>query len=172
MYIIIQTHLCVINYFQQCYSMILLKLFLFKTHWMSFHMKHWICFLWISIHYSDIIMGTMAFRITSLTIVYSTVYSGTDQRKHQSSASLAFVRGIHWGPVNSPHKWPVTQNFFPFDVVIMAPDEPSLLRIICSRLCSWWSFCVWYHGLTTSILYAASFWSLKQMASEFDIKEN
>ena len=40
-------------------------------------------------------------------------------RKHQSSASLAFVRGIHRGPVNSPHKWPVTRKMFPFDDVIM-----------------------------------------------------
>ena len=47
-------------------------------------------------------MSTMASQITSLTIVYSTAYSGADQRKHQSSASLAFVWGIHWGPVNSP----------------------------------------------------------------------
>ena len=38
-------------------------------------------------------MGTVACQITSLTIVYSTVYSGADQRKHQSSASLAFVPG-------------------------------------------------------------------------------
>ena len=45
-----------------------------------------------------------ASHITSLTIVCLTVYSGADQRKHQSSASLAFVRGIHWWPVNSPHK--------------------------------------------------------------------
>ena len=44
-------------------------------------------------HYGDVIMGTMASQITSLTIVYSTVYSGADQRKHQSSASLAFVTG-------------------------------------------------------------------------------
>ena len=64
-------------------------------------------------------MGTMASQITSLTIVYSTVYSGADQRKHQSSASLAFVRGIHRGPVNSPHKWPVTRKIVPFDDVIM-----------------------------------------------------
>ena len=56
-------------------------------------------------HYGDVIMGTIASQITSLTIVYSTVYSRADQRKHQSSASLAFVRGIHRGPVNSPHKW-------------------------------------------------------------------
>ena len=48
-------------------------------------------------HYSDVKMGTMASQITSLTIVYSTVYSGADQRKHQSSESLAFVRGIHRG---------------------------------------------------------------------------
>ena len=63
-------------------------------------------------------MGAMASQITSLIIVYSTVYSGAYQRKHQSSASLAFVRGIHRGPVNSPHKWPVTRKMFPFDDVM------------------------------------------------------
>ena len=46
-------------------------------------------------HYIDVIMTTMASQITSLTVVYSIVYSGADQRKHQSSPSLAFVRGIH-----------------------------------------------------------------------------
>ena len=55
-------------------------------------------------------MGTVASQITRLTIVYSTVYLGADQRKHQSSASQAFVRGIHRGPVNSPHKRPVTRK--------------------------------------------------------------
>ena len=72
-------------------------------------------------HYSDVIMDTIASQITSLTIVYSTVYSDADQGKHQSSASLAFVRGIHRGPVNYPHKWPVTRKMFPFDDVIMIP---------------------------------------------------
>ena len=57
--------------------------------------------------------------ITSLMIVYSTVDSAADQRKHQSSASLAFVRGMHRWPVNSPHKWPATRKMFPFDNVIM-----------------------------------------------------
>ena len=57
-------------------------------------------------HYNDVIMGTIAYQITSLTIVYSIVYSDADQRKHQSSASLAFV-------------WPVTRKMFPFDDVIM-----------------------------------------------------
>ena len=47
------------------------------------------------LHYNDVIMGAIASQITSLPIFYSTVYSGGDQRKHQSSASLAFVRGIH-----------------------------------------------------------------------------
>ena len=61
----------------------------------------------------------LAFRIASFTIVYLTVSSGADQRKHQSSASLDFVQGIHRGPVNSPRKWPVTRKMFPFDDVIM-----------------------------------------------------
>ena len=71
-------------------------------------------------HYGDVIMSTIASQITNLTIVYSIVYSDVDQRKHQSSASLAFVRGIHRAPVNSPHKWPVTRKMFPFDDVIMS----------------------------------------------------
>ena len=53
----------------------------------------------IFIDYNNVIMGAMASQITSLTIVYSTVYSGADQRKHQSSASIASVRGIHRWPV-------------------------------------------------------------------------
>ena len=72
-----------------------------------------------SCHYNDVIMSVMASQITSLMIVYSTIYSGTYQRKHQSSASLAFVRGIHRWPVNSPHKGSVTQKMFSFDDVIM-----------------------------------------------------
>ena len=64
-------------------------------------------------------MGAMASQITTLAIVYSTVYSDADQRKHQSSAPLAFMWGTHRGPVNSPHKWPVTRKMFPLDDVIM-----------------------------------------------------
>ena len=70
-------------------------------------------------HYNDVIMGTIASQITSLTIVYSTVYWDADQRKLQSSASLDFVRAIHRGPVNFTHKWSVTRKMFPFDDVIM-----------------------------------------------------
>ena len=64
-------------------------------------------------------MSTMTSQITSFTIDYSTVYSGTDQRKYQSSASLASVRGIQRWPMNSLHKGPVTRKMFPFDDVIM-----------------------------------------------------
>ena len=57
-------------------------------------------------HYSDVIMSAMASQITGVLIVYSTVCSGGHQRKHQTSASLACVRGIHRWPVNSrSHRW-------------------------------------------------------------------
>ena len=51
-------------------------------------------------------------QITSLTMVYSTVYSGADQRKYHSSTSLAFLRGIHRSTLNSPHKEPITRKCF------------------------------------------------------------
>ena len=72
--------------------------------------RHTLCGL--NIHYSDVIMNPMASQITGVSLVCTTVCSGTDQRKHQSSASLAFVSGIHWWPVDSPHKGPVTRIFF------------------------------------------------------------
>ena len=85
-------------------------------------------------------MGTIASQITRPTIAYSTVYSDADQRKHQSSAPLAFVRGIHRGLVNSPHKWPVTRKMLPFDDVIMyfdlEQDDTDLLRL--ETFGSWW----------------------------------
>ena len=64
-------------------------------------------------------MIVLASQITSFKFVYSTVYSGADQWKHRSSASLAFVQGIHRWPVNSLHKGPVIRKMFPFDDVIM-----------------------------------------------------
>ena len=63
-------------------------------------------------HYNGVIMGAIASQITSLTIFNSTVYSDADQRKHQSSASLVFVWGVHRSTVNSQHKWPVTRKCF------------------------------------------------------------
>ena len=63
-------------------------------------------------HYNDVITSAMASQVTSLGIVYSIVYSGSNQRKYHSSASLAFVRGINRWPVNSPHKGPITRKKF------------------------------------------------------------
>ena len=112
------------------------------------------------IHYSDVIVGMIASEITSLTVLYSTVHSGTDQRKHQSSASLAFVRGIHWWPVNSPHKWPVTLKMFSFDDVIMVytrlwPKKDTIPgpqgRTLECLLCEFgrkWLF-LWYYDVRT-----------------------
>ena len=64
-----------------------------------------------------------ASQIPRLTIVYSAIYSGADERKHQSSASLAFVRGIYGGLVNCPHKGLVTRKMFPFDYIIMVYSQ-------------------------------------------------
>ena len=110
-------------------------------------------------HYNDVMNGAMSSQITSLTFVYSTVYSDADQRKHQSSASLAFVRGIHRGPVNSPHKWPVTRKMFPFDDVIMCGCNKVGPQHNDSRgYISWsvlyflpWLTC-WGHNKMTAIL--------------------
>ena len=101
-------------------------------------------------HYSDVVMGAMASQITSLTIVESTVYSGADQRKHQSSTSLAFVRGIHRWPVNSPHKGPVTRKMFPLMTssctIYWPPGD------VGTRGLSWWSVkCVSINGLPSVI---------------------
>ena len=80
-------------------------------------------------HYINVIIGAMTSEITSLTFVFSTVYSGANQRKHQRSPSLAFVRGIHWWPVNSPHKGPVTGKMFPFADVIMNCTHTNLCGV-------------------------------------------
>ena len=113
--------------------------------------KSWWCWQLLPRHndsgmQDDVMMSAMAFQITGVQIVYSTVCSVADQRKHQSFASLAFVRGIHRWPVNSPHKGPVTRRkMFPFDDVIMSSitqsqstyTETEILYILVMYLC-WW----------------------------------
>ena len=95
---------------------------------------------WDCLHYTDVIMGAIVSQITRLVIVYLIVYSDADQRKHQSSAPLAFVRGIHRGPMNSPHKWPVTRKKFPFDDVIISILTIRILvkttqtTFVCARM--------------------------------------
>ena len=94
-------------------------------------------------HYGDVIMGAIATHITSPTVVYSSDYSDADQRKHQGSASLAFVRGIHRGPVNSPHKWSVTRKMFPFDDVIMRMWN-FIYLFCCEKTCSGLDLLRWH----------------------------
>ena len=117
-------------------------------------------------------MSAMASQITSLTIVYSAVYSGVDQRKYQSSASLAFVLGIHRGPVNSPHKGPVTRKMFPFDDVIMNivdGMDTCLERVRASipiRINSW-PLCMMTHQCLTFPALLALCAGNSPMTSEF-----
>ena len=74
-------------------------------------------------------MNAMASPIIGVSIVYSIVCSGTNQRKYQSSTLLAFVRGIHRWPVDSPHKEPVTRKMFPFGDVIKGLCVPVELEV-------------------------------------------
>ena len=103
-------------------------------------------------HYNDVIMGAIASQIGSLTIVYSTVYSGADQRKHQSSASLAFVWGIH------------RRSMFPFDDVIMickliAPVEK--LALSRHTVCALSSYLKEHNALIITTLYTVSRYAFK-----------
>ena len=70
-------------------------------------------------HYTDVIMGAMASQITSLTIVYSAVYST------QVKGNIKAPR--HWPLCGefTGDKWPVTRKMFPFDDVIVGTKSSS-----------------------------------------------
>ena len=85
----------------------------------------------LKFHLSDVIMSAMASQVTSLTSVYSNVYSGADQRKHQIPTSLAFVRRIPWWPVNYPHK-PLASNAE--DVSIWWRHHGNVYHLRCREL--------------------------------------
>ena len=131
-------------------------------------------------HYNDVIMSTMASQITRLTIVYSTVYSGADQRKHQNSASLAFVRGIHRWPANYPHKGPVTRKIFPCDDVIMLNQitgnwNPVSTTNIPMPLTKWqgpgwWSQVTW--PMLRNLLQSTDFTTVIQQTDHINLKRN
>ena len=126
-------------------------------------------------HYNGVLMSTMASLITGLWVVYWTICSCTDQSKHQSSASLAFVRGIHRWPVNSPHNGPVTRKMFPFDDVIMCGCDLGRIsirwnmRTVCKILtahCSsktFWSNVKWICMLTNICCNIAQMYIQTQM---------
>ena len=97
------------------------------------HLLHW---FWGKItgyvttkkHCCDVKMSVMASQLTGVLIVCSTVCSGPDHRKHQSSTSRAFDRAIHRWLVNSPHKGSVTRKIFPFDDVIVYKQKAKHLH--------------------------------------------
>ena len=91
-------------------------------------------------HCSDVIMSAIASPIPASRLFTQPFIQGADQRKHQSSALLAFVRGIHRWPANYPHKEPVTRKMFPFDDVIMVV---SIQRVILLFLPVEWSRRMW-----------------------------
>ena len=99
-------------------------------------------------HYNAVIMGAMASGITSLPIVYATIKSGADERKHQSSSSLTFWRGIHRWPVNSQHKGPVSRKMFSFDDVIMTTSYMIQPMSWCMYLHNF----IWPLNVITAIL--------------------
>ena len=114
-------------------------------------------------HYSDVISSTMASQITNVKMVCSTVSSGADQRKYQRSALLAFVRGVHQWPGNSPHKGPVTRKMFPFDdVMMMVNGTPKIYSceysadMVLSFFCSFFilnSIFISYFQLTDELSF-------------------
>ena len=105
--------------------------------WASWRILTFLVCQLIFCHYCDVIISAVASQITSFSTVCSAVCSDAHQTKHQSSAFLAFVRGIHWWPVDSPHKGTVTRKMFPFDDVIMATKSvPRVFRANVQRTCN------------------------------------
>ena len=122
-------------------------------------------------HYGDIIMSTMASQITGVSIVYSTICSDVDQRKHQSSVSLAFLRGINWWPVNSPHKGPVMRKMFSLDDVIMkvpAAHSGPRCEHVNRVLSSFPASKLWKLG----ILYTVQEFYISQFTQQFHFRQH
>ena len=71
------------------------------------------------LHYSDVTMSAMASHITGVSMVCSAVVQ-LQIKENIQAPPLAFLRRIHWSPVDSPHKGPVRRKTFPFDDVIMS----------------------------------------------------
>ena len=108
----------------------------------------------VQFHYNDVIKSAMPSKITSLTIVCSSVYSGAYHRKHKSSASLTFVRGIPRWPMNRPHKGPVTRKMFPFDDIFI------LKQVYAKKFCfpimnnrHIWGICVFHIFMSAYIAW-------------------
>ena len=115
-------------------------------------------------------MSVMASQITGVSIIYSSVCSGADQRKPQSSASLSFVRGIHRWPVNSPHKGPVTRKMFPLDdvitMVVIISNNASLIGLVMHCMTA----TVWQDAIYSSqdIIYHRKYRNTSPIETDYD----
>ena len=121
-----------------------------------------LCTLKANIHYNEVIVSTMASQITRVSIVYLTVCSGPDQRKHQSSVSLTFVRGIHWWPVNLPTQMPVMWKVFPFDDVILLSGGGTSADTARTKF--------WLYLHTHPALVRLTHWSLRDLIVVYLVK--
>ena len=101
-----------------------------------------------SLHYNDVMMSAIASRITSLTIVYSTVCSRRRSKKTSKIRVTGLCEGIHRWPVNSPHKGTVTRKMFPFEDVIVKrlTGQVSTSTVICPRWAPCWPHEPCYQG--------------------------
>ena len=125
-----------------------------RAHTLSMNPKQKRDDCWIdTVLYADVIMGPIASQITSLTIVYSIVYSDADQRKHQSSASLAFVWGIHrdrWiprtkGQLRGKCFHLMTSSWYP----VKYAQGIACLRLLLITFCQFY----WFHGINLNTIY-------------------
>ena len=105
---------------------------------------------WGLSHYIDVIMTTIACQITSLTVVYSIIYSDADQRKHQSSASLAFVWGSH------RDRWiPRAKGQLRGKCFHLMTSSWQPLPVIVGNICVWFS-----HERFLTLFYNSPFWDV------------
>ena len=115
-------------------------------------------------HYNDVIWARWRLKSPASWMFTQPFFQGADQRKHQRSASLAFVRGIHRWPVNSPHKGPVTRKMFPFDDVIMKRRQSMPQTHPC------WMSSVWGLLNICSLLFLyVKFWLSKRTDEKIQI---
>ena len=107
------------------------------------------------LHYDDVTMSKMASEITSVSIVYWNICSNVDQRKRQSSASLAFGGAIHRWPGNYSHKGPVTRKIFPFDDVLMRFRQGPVVPLIGTilLLTCIWNICQRHYTINWNLLH-------------------
>ena len=115
-------------------------------------------------HYSNITMSAIASQITGASAVYSIFCPSADQRKHQNSASLSFVSGIHPWPVSSPRNGPVTrkpsklaftQSLCVLFVLEILGSSTKLTFVL--TLCAWYLFHV--SGCVLSVYHLSSHWT-------------